>query len=47
MDNILIVDDDATSIYLTKRLIKANNISSNVVQAANGLEALKYYEAML
>lgn len=42
IENVLIIDDDATSIYLTKRVLSSMGIGSNVQDVQNGLEGLKF-----
>jgi two-component system response regulator len=39
---ILLVDDSADDVVLTKRALHKNNISNDVVVAADGEEALRY-----
>lgn len=41
LGRILIIDDDETSIFLTRRILNSMGIGSNVRTAHNGLEGLK------
>jgi len=38
--SVLVVDDDAASIFLTKMLLKRLGVTKGVITASNGLEAL-------
>lgn len=40
IESVLIIDDDETSVYLTKRVLKSMGISSQVEIAKNGTEGL-------
>ncbi|WP_377469162.1 response regulator [Pontibacter silvestris] len=41
IEKVLIIDDDETSIFLTKRILSSMGIGSDVQTALNGLDGLK------
>lgn len=41
IERVLVIDDDETSIFLTKRLLQSIGIGSHTQTALNGLEGLK------
>lgn len=40
IESVLIIDDDATSIYLTKRVLTKMGVGSHIEDVQNGLEGL-------
>ena len=41
-DSVLLVDDDSISIYLAKYFIEGINLTKNIYEARNGVEALEF-----
>lgn len=44
IENVLIIDDDPTSIYLTRRVLSSLGVGTSVEAAQTGMEGLKLLE---
>lgn len=40
--NIFLIDDDATFVYLTKRVIKSTEVAATIFEFPNGQQAIDY-----
>ncbi|WP_316839106.1 response regulator [Pedobacter gandavensis] len=45
LKKIALIDDDSTFVFLTKRMIKAANISTHIDEFNDGLQALNFLKA--